>query len=69
MEKQISPDNAPESTVAPAEKTMQQLLQEAEEAGYRRGRAEAVELALEKWERSADLAPDLLVQPRKSFWD
>lgn len=54
---------------ASGEKTLEQMLREAEEAGYRRGREEAVELALDKWGSSTDLAPDLLATPKKSFWD
>lgn len=45
------------------------MLRDAEERGYNRGRQEAVNLALDKWETSVDLAPDLLTSPRRSFWD
>lgn len=73
MEKNLNQNETQNQNTAPAEATqepsIQQQLRDAEEAGYRRGRAEAVELALDKWKSSPDLAPDLLTRPRRSFWD
>lgn len=65
MENNQNPSPAP-STPEPS---IRQQLRDAEEAGYRRGRAEAVTLALDKWKSAPDLAPDLLTRPRRSFWD
>lgn len=45
------------------------LVAEAEERGYLRGRNEKISISMEQWEASVDLAPDLLLTPRKSLWD
>lgn len=48
---------------------LERLVAEAEERGYLRGRNEKISIAMEQWETSVDLAPDLLLTPRKSLWD
>ncbi len=53
------PDNA----------ALDRLIADAEQRGYLRGRNEKIAMAMEQWETSVDLAPDLLVAPRKSMWD
>lgn len=58
-----------ESAAALSDAALQRLISEAEERGYRRGRNEKISMAMEQWETSVDLAPDLLLTPRKSLWD
>lgn len=48
---------------------LERLVAEAEERGYLRGRNEKISISMEQWETSVDLAPDLLLTPRKSLWD
>ncbi len=78
----ISTDTTDTSTTAPLEEkpvagsatpisdaALDRLIAEAEERGYLRGRNEKISIAMEQWETSTDLAPDLLLTPRKSMWD
>ena len=63
-----SPEAAVQSDVLNSA-ALERLISEAEERGYKRGRNEKISIAMEQWETSVDLAPDLLLTPRKSLWD
>lgn len=61
-----------EATQAPTQPdnaALDRLIADAEQRGYLRGRNEKIAMAMEHWETAVDLAPDLLVAPRKSMWD